>query len=56
MQTLHKKPLHCRGTGDLYDLYFAVIKGKGVVMGEVFGHPDLVVCSLPNIYFEIIGT
>ncbi|GAB1301322.1 Mediator of ErbB2-driven cell motility 1 [Apodemus speciosus] len=27
MQTLHKKPLHCRGTGDLYDLYFAVIKG-----------------------------
>jgi hypothetical protein len=56
MQILPSKPLHCRGTGDLYDLYFAVDKGKRVVMGEVFGYPDLVVCSLPNIYFEITGT
>lgn len=56
MQPLPKKPLHCRGTGDLYDLYFAGDKGKEAVTGEVFGVPDLVVCSLLNIYFEIIGT
>lgn len=37
----------------VWSVYFAVDKGKGAAMGEVFGCPEVVVCSLVNIYFEI---